>query len=237
MDNLDFLDSASAEDVATPAEPVEAPTVQQEAAPHSVEQPEGGPIRDDQGRFAPKQTQVPLSALEQERTRRQAAEEQLRQYSAQREVPDVFTDPEAFAAFQQEQAANIALTVKLDISEDMARSKHGEGVVDQARDWALAKYATNPAFRQEVLSHRNPYEYVVSSFKREQLFAEVTPEDLEQFRAWKAKANPLNQQQAQAAPQPVAPPRSIASVPNAGGSQPGAQPIYDGAAFDAVFRN
>jgi hypothetical protein len=65
MDNLDFLDSASAEDVATPAEPVEAPTVQQEAAPQPVEQPEGGPIRDDQGRFAPKQTQVPLSALEQ----------------------------------------------------------------------------------------------------------------------------------------------------------------------------
>jgi len=234
MDNLDFLDgSPEPQDVAPVQEAQDAPA-EVDTAPEQPQEVAEGPVRDEQGRFAPKQTMVPLSALEQERARRQAAEDRARQYESQREIPDVFTDPEAFALHQQQQAQSIALNVKLDLSEDMARGKHGDEAVDAARDWALARFAQSPAFQQEVLGHRNPYEHVVSLYKREQLLANVTPDDLEQFQAWKAaKANAL--QPAQAAPQPV-PPRSIATVPNAGGAKPGAEPVYEGAAFDAIFR-
>jgi hypothetical protein len=221
---IDFLDDPAEEPVVDAA-----PTPEPEEVQETVERP-----RDESGRFAPKEpAMVPVTALQQERERRQAIERQLEQERTRPEVPDLYQDPEAFAAYQQSQTQSIALNVKLDLSEDMAREKHGDQAVDEARDWALAKFASNPAFQQEVMSQRNPYGYVVSQHKREQMFSSVTSDDLAEFQAWKAaKANPLQP----TPPPPIAPPRSIASAPAAGTSKPGQEPLYAGAAFDAVFR-
>ena len=220
---IDFLDDPAEEPVVDAA-PIPEPEEVQE----TVERP-----RDESGRFAPKEpAMVPVTALQQERERRQAIERQLEQERIRPEVPDIYQDPEAFAAFQHQQAQSVALNVKLDLSEDMAREKHGDEAVDQARDWALAKFASNPAFQQEVMSQRNPYGFVVNQYKREQMLASVNPDDLAEFQAWKAaKANPLSHPSP-----PIAPPRSIASAPSAGTAKPGQEPLYAGAAFDAVFR-
>jgi len=222
---IDFLDDPAEEPVvdAAPTPEPEAETPQE-----TVERP-----RDESGRFAPKEpAMVPVTALQQERERRQAIERQLEQERARPEVPDLYQDPEAFATWQQSQLQSTALNVKLDLSEDMAREKHGDEAVDQARDWALAKFASNPAFQQEVMSQRNPYGFVVNQYKREQMLSSVNPDDLAEFQAWKAaKANPLSHPSP-----PIAPPRSIASAPAAGTSKPGQEPLYAGAAFDAVFR-
>jgi hypothetical protein len=219
---IDFLDEPAEEPVVDAA-PIPEPEEPQE----TVERP-----RDESGRFAPKEpAMVPVTALQQERERRQAIERQLEQERTRPEVPDLYQDPEAFAAFQQQQAQSVALNVKLDLSEDMAREKHGDEAVDQARDWALAKFASNPAFQQEVMSQRNPYGFVVNQYKREQMLASVNPDDLAEFQAWKAaKANPLSHPSP-----PIAPPRSIASAPSAGTAKPGQEPLYAGAAFDATF--
>jgi len=243
MDTLDFLDAPEGDAIVAPAveqEPAVEPALEAAETPPAPELETDRP-RDDQGRFAPKQTMVPLSVVEQERARRQAAEERVRSYEERQHVPDIYTDPEAFAQYQQQQTQQITLNVKLDLSEDMARSKHGDEAVDAARDWALGRFAQSPSYQQEILSQRNPYEAVVSAYKREQMLADLSPEDLEQFRAWKATGNPLQsaahppQAALAARPQPVAPSRSIASTPAAGSAKPGEQPVGPGVAFDGLF--
>lgn len=260
---LDFLDGGEPAEVTTPAQESDGPargpdgkftsqTVEapQEPEPIPVEMaPEPAP--EPQAAPAPPAIPpgyVPTTALQSERERRQAVEARLQQYEAARAaepMPDPYEDPEGYARAQRQDMQTQTLNVKLDLSEDMARERHGDEAVDTARDWALAKFAQSPTFQSEVLSKRNPYEFVVQQFKREQLFANVSPDELEQFRAWKATANPLTQ--AQPAPQPVvaqtaatpsivAPPRSLASAPAAGSPKPGDQPVGPGVAFDAVFR-
>jgi len=264
---LDFLDGGDAPEVTTPAQESEGPArgpdgkfVSQtaepaiEPAPQPVEAPQAPEPTPDPQAAQPVTPAipagyVPVSVLQAERERRQALEERERAYQAQRTAeptPDPYEDPEGFARFQQQQTQSLTLNVKLDLSEDMARDRHGDEAVDAARDWALSRFAQSPTFQNEVLSKRNPYEYVVQQFKREQLFSNVSPDELEQFRAWKANANPLTQ--ASPAPQPVVatlaatpqfvpPPRSLASAPAAGSPKPGEQPVGPGVAFDAVFRN
>ena len=258
---LDFLDGGDepAEDTAAPVVepdgPVRGPdgkfvSANPEPALEALVAVEPAPEPAPPVTVAPEPVQpghVPLSAMLEERDKRKAVEERLRAYEAQQQqwTPDPYEDPEGFARFQQQQTQSLTLNVKLDLSEDMARDRHGDEAVDAARDWALSRFAQSPTFQNEVLSKRNPYEYVVQQFKREQLFSNVSSDELEQFRAWKANANPLTQ--ASPAPQPVAavlaappqfvaPPRSLASAPAAGSPRPGEQPVGPGVAFDAVFR-
>jgi hypothetical protein len=264
---LDFLDGGDAPEVTTPVEVSEGPArgpdgkfTSQTAEPAS--EPVQEPVEASQAPESTPEPQaaqpvtpavpagyVPVSVLQAERERRQALEERARQYQAERTAepaPDPYEDPEGFARFQQMQTQSLTLNVKLDLSEDISRERHGNEVVDAAREWALTKFAQSPTFQNEVLSQRNPYEFIVQQHKREQLFANVSPDELEQFRAWKANpANPLTQ--ASPAPQPVAavlaapqqfvaPPRSLASAPAAGSPKPGEQPVGPGVAFDALFK-
>lgn len=140
---------------------------------------------------------------------------------------------EGYEQYMAAQVHNAALNNKLDISEELARQAHGDDLVDKARDWALQRFAESPAFRQEVLSQRNPYGYAVKEFQRQQALSELNdPAELQAFKAWKA-AQALAQQPA-AAPAAPPPPRSIASAPSAGGVQH--VPTGAGQAFDNVFK-
>ena len=245
-DNLEFLDGAE------PAEPTVAP----EAAPEPVSD---GPARGPDGKFAPKAEaasepapepvlqapqpapvvaqpepkepgHVPISALLDERDKRRKLEEQLAQIQQQQmqHAPQVdpYQDPAAYAN-------QLALNTRLDMSEEMARSKHGEDVVNTARDWALQKFASNPAFQAEVLSQRNPYEYVVQQYGREQVASQVSLSELAQFQAWKAAQAQVQAQQP--TPSTPIPTPSLASASAAGSDKPGAMPLHEGAVFDAVF--
>jgi hypothetical protein len=259
-----------------PVEPIDAPVIETPAEP-IVEAPQGGPVRDEGGRFAspaapepeptpepvaepvleqpitptPEPGHVPLSVVQAERERRQNAErelETLRKQTAppppppQQSIPDRYDDPEGYEAYQAEQQQATILNVKLDLSEDMARGRHGEELVDQAKAWALQRFEQSPAYRQEVLSHRNPYEKAVQDFRRDQVASQVQPDELDEYLAWKAsKANPAPSTPAPAAlapapaprTAPTPPPRSIAAAPSAGG--PAHVPSGPGQAFAAVF--
>lgn len=259
MDNnkLDFLGGETPAEITAPELTPEVPTP--EAAP-------SGPERGPDGKFVssappveqepipapapipeppakPEPGHVPLTAMLDERDKRQAAEKRLAEYERAQQKPaptppDPYEDPAAFADFQTQQTQQHALNIRLDLSEDLARSKHGEEPVNNARDWALAKMAQSPAFNHEVLSHRNPYEFIVQQHQRDQLVAQVQGSDFEEFKAWQAAKAGLTQSQPAATaapPAPVAaPPRSLAAATSAGGLQ--AIPQGEGVAYDSLFK-
>lgn len=258
MDPLEFLDAPEGADepVATPAaeaEPAEAPAAE---TPPAEVAPEEQP-RDPAGRFAPKGetpeaaparevSKVPLGELLNEREKRQRAEaelERLRQQAQPDTPPDRFEDPEGYEAFQQrkqdarfEQLEAARVNDRLNFSERMARKDHGAETVEQAKKWGLAQGQQNPQFAQTVLRDPDPYEYIVTEYKRAQaLSALQDPNTLEQFRQWQAAqaAGPPAAVPAASpsTPAPAAPPRSLASMPSAGGLQ--TQVVAD--PFEAEF--
>lgn len=184
---------------------------------------------------------VPIGVMHAERDRRLAVEQELTRLRAAQQppaVPDPYEDPAGYQQYQAAHTEQIALNVKLDLSEDMARERHGDEIVDKARDWALARMNTSPAFRAEVLGQRNPYGYAVQQYQREQALEELKdPAEFAAFRAWKAAQTAPGQPQpaAIAAPPqrtaPTPPPRSLASAPSAGGVQ--TQVVED--PFEAEF--
>jgi hypothetical protein len=138
-------------------------------------------------------------------------------------VPDVFNDPDAYTGHINQTIQQAVINTKLDLSETYNRDRHGNETVDAARDWALERFAANPAFQNEVLQHRDPYGYVVDVFKREaamKALGSVELTEIEQFRAWKTAqaALPPVQAAAPVATPPIVtpPPRSLATATSAG---------------------
>lgn len=207
-------------------DPVVAPVIAPEPAPASQGVPPG---------------YVPVSVVQGIRDEFKAFKAQQAPKPAPEPVaiPDAYADPDGYAAFHQQQTHQATLNIKLDLSEDMARSRHGEDLVDSAKEWALQKMEQSPAFAQEVLSNRNPYEFAVQAFNRDQLVSNLTPADVASFRAWQAAQSgqaPAPIPAAPAAPHVAAPPRSIASDTSAGGGKPGETPVGPGNAFGAIIK-
>ncbi len=217
----------------------EAPIAEDQAtvAPEAVEPaPVAEPVAEEPAALPPVAPEpakpepgfVPLAALLDERDRKKQLEAELARYQAQQapaEPLDVY-DPEQMAAWQQQQV----ISAKLDVSEDVTRDKFGDELVDKARDWALQRFAANPAYQAEVLSQRNPWKYVVEQFQRDQIAQQVSVSDFEQFKAWQAAQAAAAQQPqaAPAAPTFVQPPVSLASAPSAGSpAPPKADPVAD----------
>ncbi|MFZ5667954.1 MAG: hypothetical protein ACOY4K_00520 [Pseudomonadota bacterium] len=254
--DLDFLDGGEpAEQPPAPEAPARGPDGRfvsqepagepQEAAGEPVAEatPEPAPEPTPQPQPEPVQPgHVPITAMLEERDKRKALEERLRQIEAQRQqqaAPDPYEDPEGWRAWRDQQIEQRILNERLNFSERLARRDHGSETVDQARAWALERFAGDAYYYQKVMSSPDPYEVVVQDYKREQVFSTLQGNDLDAFLAWKA-------QQGAAPPQPAAPaapalavpatppPRSLATATSAGGPQ--AIPIGEGAAFDALFK-
>lgn len=252
MDELDFLDSPEGEPIATPA-------IEPEAQAPEAQPTDAGPPRDERGRFAPVQGletaaeppagpapqeppapavppgYVPVSALQELRQEIR----QLKQAPRPPEqVPDRYDDPEGYEAYREQQVEQRLLNQTLNVSERFARKEHGAETVDKARDWALAKFQSDPLYYQRVMSDADPYEAVVQDWKREQVLSSMKDGDLDAFLAWKAGQAPPQVPQAAppGAPPVPTPPRSLASAPSAGGAKPGEEPVGPGAAFDALFK-
>jgi len=249
MDDEDFLAAVEADNANVPVEePQEAPETpaEPEAQPEAVEPaPEpANPLQPPVLDTKPEPGVVPITVMLDEREKRQKLEQELAQLRASQQqpepqqVPDMFEDPEGFRIYQQQVASQATLNAKLDISEEMARDKFGDEVVDKARDWALQQSKIRPGFYQELIQQRNPYRYAVEQYRREEIASQVTPDDFAQFQAWKAAQAALTQAPAAAAPVPPdaprsLPPRSLASAPSAGGvmtePEPTEQDIFEGA--------
>ena len=227
-------------------QPVEAPPIAPELAEAAPEpeaaQPEIAPPAVHQDR------NVPLAAMLDERDKRKAAErerDELRAAQAARqspaEVPDPYDDPDGFKAHIGEQLANQALSQRFDISETMARDKHGDDVVTAAMEWGANRAQTNPGFRDEFLSQKNPIDWVVRQQKRDATLADVGDDPDAYVRRRAAELGfmlPDAGAGAVSVPgqvaKPAAPPRSIASAASTGGQREVA--MDSKAAMDAIFK-
>lgn len=211
-------------------EQVEAP-VEAEVAPEPVQQPETPPVvqpKDD----GP--TMVPLAALHEVRDELRNVKAKLaeREPPAVDPVPDPIDNPDAYARYNADMARFAAINTKLEVTEDLAREKFGDELVDKARDWALNAFANDPATRQKIIDSRNPYRTVVEMYQRDQMVSQVQPDDWAQFQAWKQAqaAAPT----APTAPEAPPPPKSIAAAPSAGGVQHVA--LGEEAIFTSLFK-
>lgn len=167
----------------------------------------------------PEPQHVPITALLDERDKRKGLEQELERLRAQQtapsvEAPDMFEDPDGFAAYQDQKVQAALYGQKLQFSERMAKKEYGADVFEQAKAWAFERCNSDPMFNAKVAQSPDPYDFAISEWKREQIVSQVTPDDFAQFQAWKAAQTQL---EAQTKPSPVAPPRSLASAPSAGG--------------------
>jgi hypothetical protein len=254
---LDFLDGGEPADDTTPASSPEGPargpdgkftSTVVETAP----EPEPAPVEPAQEPEpvavapTPEPVQpghVPITAMLEERDKRKALEEQIRQMRAQvpqQAAPDPYEDPEGFQAYREQIIEQRLFGQALAFSKRLQETIHGRDTVSQAHEWGLARCDADPLFNHRVRTSEDPYEFVVSEWKRDQVLSSLQGDDLDQFRAWKASQGSAQPQapvvQVATIPPPVAPPRSLASTPAAGSPKPGEQPVGPGVAFDAVFR-
>lgn len=238
MDDEDFLAAVEADNTNAPAEEprpepepakVEAPQEPEPSAPAEPAPVEPAPEPAPAVAADPKQHEagyVPLAVVLDTRDKLKAAEAELAHFRAQQaqqqvQMPDPYEDPEGFAQVQEARVQQAILNQTLNTSERFARKEYGVETVESAKAWALQRYAQDPFYQQQVLRDPDPYERVVTDFRREQVFAKVQdPSDFDAFLAWKAAQGQLQQQQAAPAASPnnapSIPPRSLASAPSAG---------------------
>lgn len=176
-----------------------------------------------------------------EREKRQAAEarakdleKQLSERTAKPvEIPSVQTDPAAWEQYQQQLVQQTRTSTIFDVSETMAREKHGDAPVQEAMDWAMGEAQRSPHFAAEYLRQKHPIDWAVKQKKRSDVMGKIGDDPDAWVRARYAEltaAPQTNEPQAPASapnqpaapvsqqPQtPAAPPRSLASAPSAGG--------------------
>ena len=181
------------------------------------------PLRASDGTFAPKAARLPgLSALLDEREKRQAAERRIAELEA-RQAPQ---DPLSSDPTVEDRLRAVAITA----SRKFAEKEYGKDVVAKVHDWALAKCDADPHFNHAMTSSDDPYESAYQAFNREQIIDAVrTPDDLAEFQAWKA---------AKAAPPPPQPPlpKSLATAPGNGAAGKAHVPVGAGQAYGSIIR-
>jgi hypothetical protein len=250
MDDEDLASLIAGDDTAAAPEAVEAPppvaaedaagampAVQDEPAPEPAAWVEPG--------------HVPIGTLLEERERRQGLEQRLAQIEAAQRASETQAAEAQLPPEQQQQAQMWAL--RRDISREMLAGKHGEAEANALEAWGFEACERDPHFNAKVYQARHPYEFIRQARQREQLLAEVSVDDLEDYRAWKAgrlsaessgEAPPASGLRPGVAPAggggervSPTPPRSLVTAPNAGG--PGAQgeiAVGPGAAFASTIR-
>lgn len=178
---------------------------------------------------------IPIAAMLDEREKRQALERQLADYR-QREAE--WRSANAAPVTPEAQIQAELYAQRLEMSRGFAESRYGAEQVNQVHDWAVARCDTDPFFNEKMRASRNPYEEAMQAWHREQVAAEVSPTDLDAFRAWKAaqaQVAAAGQVQAQPTPSVASPPRSLVSHPGNGVGGAPSVPVEDGAAFAAAI--
>jgi hypothetical protein len=183
---------------------------------------------------------VPISALLDEREKRQAEK-------AQREALEKrLADMEAARQPQRqleptEQLRAAVYGQNLRSSRRFAEKEHGKDLIQAVHDWAVKRCDEDPHFNQRMRSSEDPYEAAHAAYQRDQVLNTVKPTDLEAFKAWQAAQAQLATQtttttQTQQHGRAPAAPRSLVTAPNAGGAGGSNVPIGPGHAFSAAIR-
>lgn len=232
----DFLEAVEADNTSTPAEPPKAPELEvkePEKAPEPVAEPpqpaaEELVLTPEQIVEPKAPVMVPIGVLHEVRDELKTVKADLSRFQQAQQPepvkrPDDWEDPEGARAYDREQFGQALQNVTLNTSERFARKEYGAETVETAKAWALDRFSSDPLYRQQILNDPDPYERVVTDWRREQVFSEVKdPKEFEQFKAWKAAQNALSQPGGQPPPPTQAspiPPPSLASAPSAGDIQ------------------
>ena len=189
---------------------------------------------------------IPISALLDEREKRQAAERQAQEYqrriqefeAAQKPKPDFFDNPDAVIAAERAQVQQMLWNERLNMSEMLARQAHGDDLVTQAAEAYAQAAKQNPALAFDLQRQPNPYGHVVQLHKKQQALSKIGDDpDAYIERMVQERLAAMQASQSQPAsvqtsrPAPTMPPRSMASAPSAGAGTPRGA----GTAFDQVF--
>ena len=200
----------------------------EDVAPVTADNPSGAPEASRSGAVPP--GHVPLSAVLDERERRQFAERELsdlRNHLAPAPAPPL-----------EEQVEARLYASNLSASRRFAEREHGKEAVGAIHQWAAARCDADPFFNQQMRSSDDPYEAAIQAYNRERVVAEVGAGDLEAFRAWKA-ASAAAQGQApfSSRTQPAARiPRSLANAPGNGAAGRLGAAVGEGNAYAGLFK-
>lgn len=236
-EGLKFLDETQDEAPAEQPEPEAAKPEQEAPAPEVVDEdaePSTGedevapPAAEDEDKRS-----IPVTALLDEREKRQKAErelEQMRAWRAQQEQaarqqqqpkPDFYDNPEA--AISQH-----VTKVKLDQSRFLAEREFGADVVKEA-----VEFFNDPqhqAASHQMLNHPSPFHAAVDYVKRQRFLAEVGTDPDKWREAERERIRQEIMAQSQPSKAQAAPPPSMARAPSAG-----RQAIAPGSAFDQML--
>lgn len=226
---------------APPVEPTPEPQEQALPEPQQPEQP-----RDEGGRF------IPITALLDEREKRQAAERRAQELEQQQQsrqqpqdVPDPYDDPKGYDAYRDQQIAQATRQAEFRISERFALKEHGEEAVKAAVDWAMDKAKADPVFAQGYMTNPDPFDWIVRQHQREAIVSAI-PSDVKSLDELIEREVAKRMQAATPPPPAVGVPqhpasgaavvpRSLATAPGSGGKIDDVA-IGLGAAMDAVFK-
>lgn len=138
-------------------------------------------------------------------------------------APDAYDDLNGALKHQQESTQKALQNARLDMSEDMARTSHGDAIVDAA--FAAFQEKLDPTLHASIMASRSPWNEVVKWHKRQTVMSEIGDDP----SAWKEQQRAAIRAELQEESQKVAEhvtqvgnAPSLASEPNLGGrSGPG----------------
>lgn len=165
------IEEALTGDTPEPAEiiPDETP----EATPPVAETPQDDPVSGQIKAFQAK-------ALDETR-KRQALEEQLKQYQNPVEVPDAFAEPDKAIQHATKELEQKFENRFLNMSEVNARARHED--FDAIKDVFFNEMLSeNPALQQQALSNADPYGFIYKSAKNY-----VDLKDIGDIDSWKSQ--------------------------------------------------
>ena len=249
-DKLDFLDEQEPEteaEVKTEAEETEQVEGEAETPePKAEDVPEPEPTGDEDSTppvEEPKGREVPITAMLDEREKRQKAEReaeearktaeavrrQLEAMKAQKEpenAPDFYENPDERLQFEARRIEQGFQARTLQQSRFFAERDHGAELVNEA----MSFFDQNPQLSHQFMEHPSPFHAAIDFYKQQKFLTEVSDPD-----KWREQERQRIREEvmAEMKPQPSkpkAPPASLASAPAAG-----TDAIVPGNAFDGVF--
>lgn len=237
-DKLDFLDKAEDEPEAVDAveeqpEPIENP--EPEPVEAEGEKPED-PAPPAESKEADKS--IPLTALLDERERRQALQRELddlRRWKQQQEAakeapkaPDFYESPDDRLQYERSQFQQMLMATKMQQSQFLASREYGEETVNEALAW----FDRHPQLSHQFVNHPSPMHAAVEFYKRQKVAEEIgtDPDGYRQKLEAEIREKLMAEIQQETPARPK-PPASLASAPAAGKGEPRSR----GSAFDAAF--
>ena len=181
---------------------------------------------------AKEERHIPITALLDEREKRQAkereAEELRRQLAALRqpqERREFFDDPDAHIAALQRQAQQLALQTKLEMSRAYAEDKFGAETVSAAFEY----FNQHPEQSHALLNTPMPFVEAVKVYQRAQAMQEIGDDPASYRTRLEAEIRERILAELGQQTKPKTPPPSIATAPSAAGKTTGT------GGFSAIF--